>query len=115
LNGAIFHALNDNWQSNQGHIFAGASICDTRGHNVAFPPPPIRQPSVVVIHLLSVSPGGYLKWLKYPQLVALFNLIFFWGSNTQTQCLSGSENFQISRTGGSLVLTSFKDPESMVL
>jgi hypothetical protein len=29
--------------------------------------------------------------------------------------LSGSENFQISRTGGSLVLTSFKDPESMVL
>jgi len=70
-------------------------------HNVAFPPP-ICQPSVVVIHLLSVSPGGYLKWLKYPQLVALFEPGFFFGG-------------QIPRPSVCLVLKTSKYPEPVVL
>jgi len=62
FNDAIFHAFNDSWHSIHGQSFAGASICDTLG----------RQRGILLfanqvllfIHLLFLSPGGYLNCLK---------------------------------------------------
>jgi hypothetical protein len=70
---------------------------------------PICQPSVVgSFTYFSWDPAViWCVWNTHNRWRFLNLIFYFIFSNTQTQCLSDSEISQISRTGGSLILTIF--------
>ncbi len=107
LNDAIFHALNDIWHSIHGQRFAGASICDTPGTQRGIPL--FANQVLLLLTYFSWVPAVIWRIWNTHNWWLFSNLSFFFFSNTQqTRCLSDSEIFQISRSGGSLILTIFK-------